>query len=176
MEKKAVVWVSTVLYVLIGLAIMASLLAIIRPEIARLKDKFTIDQTVQSLNTLDDAILRAREAPGMKLNYRIRLDKGNLVIDGKNNIIYWQANSNYYYGGANKTIEVGKIKVFSTPYTNLWNTTLTLDYTGYNINMTVNDKSEPPKTLTPAGLPYSIWIENKGLQASGMQQIDFTVE
>ena len=173
-KKKGVVWISTVLYVLIGLAIMASLLAIIRPKISETKDKFVIDQTIQSLNTLDDTILRAREATGTSLNYVIRLDEGSLTIDGAKNTISWQAMSNYQYSEANKTIAIGKIKASTFPYMSIWNVTLILDYTGYNVNLTINGNYNSAKTLMPAGTPYSIWITNNGTR-QGAQQIDFSI-
>jgi hypothetical protein len=179
MNHKGDVWISTVLYTLIGLAMIASLVAIIQPEVSKLKDKFVIEQTAQSLNVLDDTILRTREATGTRLNYIIRMDKGNFIIDGVNEIIYWQTDSNYQFSEENRTINLtlGNIKGITRPKDGIWNVTLLVDYRGYGINITVNDKDEL-KTLNPSSLAYSIWITNKGIQQSGVnkvQQIDFSV-
>ena len=173
MNHKAVEWISTVLYVLIGLAIIASLLAIIQPEVSRLKDKFIISQTIQSLDTLDETIMRTRDATGTRLNYIISLEEGTLTIDSANDKIYWNMISDYQYSSENKTIEIGKIKALTMPSLKVWNVTLELEYSDYYINITVND-IDNTKTLTKSGLPYSIWIENKGKQGS-TQQIDFLI-
>ena len=171
--KKAVEWISTVLYVLIGLAIIASLLAIIQPEVSRLKDRFIISQTIQSLDTLDDTIMRAREATGTRLNYIINLEEGTLLIDGAHDKVYWNIISDYKYSEVNKTVEIGKIKATTLGYGKIWNVTLELGYSAYNINLTVSSK-DSNKYLTKSSLPYSIWIENRGKQGTN-QQIDFSM-
>ena len=177
MEKRAAVWIDTVLYTLIGLAIIASLLAVITPKISELKDRFTIQQTIQSMNTLDDTILRAREATGMTLNYVIYLNKGDLSIDAINDRISWQSQSNY--GGLSEenvtvNITAGKMSALTVPYQGAWKVMLSMDYTPYNINITINGQDAATKTLSPANLPYSIWIANNGT-TGGKQQIDFSI-
>ncbi|MEM2956550.1 MAG: hypothetical protein QW041_03205 [Candidatus Pacearchaeota archaeon] len=174
MGKKAVVWISTVLYTLISLAIIAALMAVIQPKVTELKDKYTVEQTVQSLNILDERMMTAKQATGMNLNYRINLDKGALTIDGYNEKIYWNFISKYQYSEENKIINVGKIKAVTKPSADLWNVTLSLEYKQHNINITTNGKDEI-KTITPAGLPYSLWITNKGIK-SGISEIDITIE
>jgi type II secretory pathway pseudopilin PulG len=174
MKKKSVVWVSTVLYILIGLAIMGLLLAVMRPKIAETKDAFIIDQTIQSLDTLDSKIIEVQTATGNLRSYKLGLTKGYLTIDGKNEKIYWNALSNYQYSEANKTISIGKIDALTMPSANLWDVTLTLNYKENSLNFTIAGNDDL-KTLSPASLPYTVWIKNNGTK-EGKQQIDFTVE
>jgi len=176
MKRKAVVWISTVLYVLISFAIIGLLLAALRPKIAETRDSFLIEQTIQSLNIMDDSILIVKnEAQGAVRTYRIRLDKGDLTIDGFNEKIYWQAISNAPGGEPNVEIPVveGVMTGLTVPSGNLWNVTLKLDYSNRNMNITVNGKDDK-KTLTPASLEYKIFISNMGMKA-GKQQIDFSI-
>jgi len=176
MNTKGDVWVSTVLYTLIGLAIMGSMLAILQPKISEMRDKFVFEQTVQSMSALDDTITNVREATGMRLNYIIRLDKGNLVIDGANEKISWQAQSRYQFSEQDKQINItgGKIQAFTISSGGLWDTTLTMNYAASKIDIKINGANEA-RTLTPATNPYSIWITNKGI-SGGLQVIDISIE
>jgi len=177
MNNKGDVWVSTVLYTLIGLAIIGSLIAVLQPKISELKDKLVAEQTVQSLNVLDDTMLRVREATGTRLNYILRLDKGNFIIDGYNESIYWQSDSKYQYSDENKLINLTTtrgIQVLTVKSGGLWNINFMMNYRGYGLNITINGKDDF-KTLTPSSMPYSVWITNKGIQ-NKTQQIDFSVD
>ena len=174
MKKKGVVWISTVLYVLIGLAVMGLLLAALRPKIAETRDNFIISRTVQSFNTLDDTILRVREATGNKRSYIITLDQGYLTIDANNETISWQMNSYYRQSEPNQIIRDGRVDTLTVPFGKQWDVTLSLDYSNEPVNFTIDEK-EGSRTLSKASLPYTIWIENKGMIAK-VQQIDFKIE
>jgi len=179
MNQKGDVWVSTILYTLIGLAIIGSLIAVIQPRISESENKRIADQTVQSLNVLDDTILRARESTGTRLEYKLNLDKGNLIIDGVNESIYWQADLSSPQSQENMTINLseGRMQALTVKSGALWNIKFTLNYKAYGINITVNEKDDI-KTLTPSSMPYSIWITNRGIQGTEnrTQQIDFSVD
>jgi len=179
MKKKADAWVSTVLYTLIGLAIIGSLLAMARPKIAETRDAFIIKQTVDSLNVLDDTIMRATAATGMRLSYKIELNYGNLAIDTDKEIISWNLMSNYQYSEANKFVSIGKITALTTPSSGkLWNVTLSMNYTDSNINMTI-DGQDKMLVLSPAQLAYNIWITNNGVYRQGetaYQKIDLSIK
>ena len=56
--KRGDVWISAVLYILIGLAIMGLLLMVVRPRIEQMRDSITIDQTLATMNRLDETISR----------------------------------------------------------------------------------------------------------------------
>jgi len=180
MNNHGDVWISTVLYTLIGLALVGSLVAMVNPEVARLKDKAIIEQTVQSLNVLDDTIIEARKATGTRLNYIISLDKGNLIIDSANEAIYWQMDSRYQFSEKDQTMNLTLTNMRATTRAlgGLWNVTLILDYKGYGLNITADGRKEA-KTLSPSSLPYSIWIKNNGISkgaGSKLQNIDFSTE
>jgi hypothetical protein len=170
-NRKAVEWISTVLYTLISISLIAALFAILNPTIANMRDENTITQTIDSLNLLDSTIMDTNA--GSRLSYVLTLKQGELVIDGYSNKIYWNFLSHVPHYQPNKTIEVGKIKTLTVASGKMWNVTLTLDYNVSMLNITVNG-NDALKTLTPSSPPYSIWIENKGIK-NYMQQIDFSV-
>lgn len=179
MNTRGDVWISTVLYTLIGLALIGSLMAMVNPEFARLKDKATIQQTVQSFNVLDDTVIEARKATGTRLNYILSLDKGTLTIDAANEAIYWQMDSRYQFSEENQTVSLNlkNIKATTRPLGGLWNVTLVLDYKDYGLDITANSKKEA-KSLSASSLPYSIWIMNNGttIGTPKKQKIDFSIE
>jgi len=175
MKKKAVIWESTVLYVLIGLAIIGTMLAVIRPKIAEMRDSILIEQTIQSLNIFDDKVTEVRSTTGNKGKIKIHIDKGNLILDSDNEEIMWQSISNYQYSDANKTIEVGKVKALTTSSAGLWNVTLKINYKNENIDFTIDGNDKVKKILSRASLPYTIWVTNNGT-TGGLQQIDLIAE
>jgi type II secretory pathway pseudopilin PulG len=172
-NTKAVVWVSTVLYILIGLAIVGMLLVVIRPKIAEMKDSLTIDQTIQSINKFDELMLRTRQSAGTRLSYELQLSRGNFLINGVGENITWVLkDSAYKYSEDNMPIKIGNIDVLTKKKGSAWQITLTRDYSNSNINITVSGV-DMDKTLTPAKIPYSIFIENLGLKGA-KQQIDIS--
>ena len=159
-SKKGVEWVSTVLYTLISLALMGILLAAVQPRIAELKDNYVISQTIDSLNVLDETISNARVAEGTVLKYSMQLQKGNLVIDGQNDRIIWQSDSNYQYSEINKTVTVGVISALTEKKGNGYNVRLEMNYPQINLTFSGSDSW---KTFNPASVPYAIWIKNNGI-------------
>ena len=55
-RKKGVVWVSTIIYTLIGLSVIALLLAVINPKIKEMKDSFVVKQSMVALGDFDDIV------------------------------------------------------------------------------------------------------------------------
>jgi len=169
-EKRGIVWISAVLYMLIGLAVMAALLMVVRPRIEQMRDSITIDQTITTFNRLDETISKTREAPGTRLEFILQLSKGAVEINSSGNSIIWSMDSSIAKSESNKPINIGSIKVLTVPISaDKWRVSLEMDYT---FNMTYNGKDES-KTLGEAKTPYDLWIENRGV-FNGKQQIDIS--
>ena len=160
-DKRGAEWISTILYVLISIAILGALMVAVRPKISELKDQVIITQTVDSLNVLDDTLQLTKTATGTNLRYNIKLNKGNLIIDPLNDKITWQGDSSYIYSEPGKTLQVGRINALTTAKNDFYQVTLDLDYKLYNLNLTF-DGLERIKTLNPSSIPYTIWLKNNG--------------
>jgi type II secretory pathway pseudopilin PulG len=174
-NKKADVWVSTVLYILIGLAVMGTLLAVIRPKIADLKDFATIEQSINSMNKFDEIMSRVRQSTGTSLKYNLQLSRGNFLINAVGENITWiLKDSAHKYSEESVPLSIGNIDALTKKNGNVWQITLTRDYSNSNIDMTVNsmDRDWP---LTPAKIPYTIFIENLGIE-NGKQHIDISIK
>jgi type II secretory pathway pseudopilin PulG len=174
-NKKADIWVSTVLYILIGMAVIGMLLAVIRPKVAEMKDSLSIDQTVESLNKFDEIMLRTRQAIGTRLSYELSLSRGDLQINAQGENITWIIrDSAYRYSQEGVPIKLGNIEILTEKKGQFWQVTLTRDYSNSNLDLTFSG-ADTNKVLTASKMPYRIFLENQGL-AENKQHIDITIE
>src|SRR3989344_4613410 len=86
-SRRGQVWVETVIYTLIGIALIGLVLAILTPKIKEFRDRSVIEQTIESLNILDSKITDVLDAPGNKRKVNMDLQRGTIVIAPINNTI-----------------------------------------------------------------------------------------
>ena len=163
-DKKGTTWVSTVLYMMISIAIIGVLMTAVRPKIAEMRDKIVISQTVDGLNVLDETMQLTKIAAGTNLKYNLQLSKGNFIIDSKNDSVIWQGDSDYLYSEIGKNVQIGRIGALTEKKGGAYAVTLRLDYKPFGINVTFDGKDET-KVLNSASIPYSLWMKNNGPQA-----------
>ncbi len=166
--KKAQIWESTILYTLIGLAVMGILLAAVRPKIAEIRDKATIEQTISTLSQFDDVIMRARQATGTRLSYILQMSSGELqILPEEEKIIWTLPESNFAYSEptekeeADIIVSVGVVKATTKKITSGYSVSLWLDYSETNIDLSFNE-DQKEKILNQATTPYKLWVENLG--------------
>lgn len=172
MEKRGQVWVETVVYTLIGLAIIGSILAIVTPRITNMNDKLILTQTIGSMNRLNEQLRDALSAAGSQREIQLAVKKGEYFIDSPNDkIYYYLKNTGYLYSQPNVSIKQGDIFILTTEKQNKkYDISLMLNYSAYNI--TYSDK-DINKTLTSAPTAYRLLILNKGSPASSVKtQLD----
>ena len=172
MEKIGQVWIETVIYILIGLTLIALVLAFVVPKINEQKDRIIVEQTIVSLGVLDNKV---NEVIGSgKDNKRIvefGMKAGELYFDGINdkiNFILYGLSKPYSQPGIK--IPVGRIVVVSTEGGKSSSVNLTLQYTGINLTF---DDHDIVKKFDPSATPYSFGIENKGING-GKDKIDIS--
>ena len=153
--KKGVVWVSTVLYILISLAIVGIVIAAVTPRINSAKDKATIEQTITMLNEIDYAINQASQVQGTRLERDIKMSRGMLTVNPSANTITWTLdNSAYQYSEPNEEVSMCNLMVLTKKSQGGWQVSLTIKYS-FDITSSLN-------VLQPSEIPYKLWIENKG--------------
>jgi len=173
-NKKSQVWIETVLYTLIGLAVIGLLLAATRPKINSTKDEFIIQQTIKALNELDSKISEIKQAAGNSRIIEFQLSRGELTIS--NNSITWKLqDSSYKLSEENVPVKIGDISALTQKNGDNYIITIFLDYSGVN-SFTIDGK-EKEITLQPAKIPYNLLIKNTGniSSSSGKLIIDFSV-
>lgn len=163
-EKRGQIWIETVVYTLIGLALIGLVLAILTPQVREFRDRSTIEQTIDSLNVIDGKISEVLDSPGNRRKIELTLSKGEIYFDGANDIIgYALANSKSMYSEPGVSIQVGRVNV--TTYK------LTKDYAVY-LNMSYKqdvtfDGIDKVEKFGPAKIPYNIFVLNNGTRTIG---------
>lgn len=168
-NKRADVWVSTVIYTLIGLAIMGVLLSVVNPKIQEMKDSFTVKQTIVALGDFDDVIQDiVQKGAANKRLYELHLSEGNFMVDCENNALEWNLPDSKYMasepskpGEPEKPYESGNIIITTVEQNDVYSVTLKIDYSYLDFTFG-EEQSNEKKTLQPASTPYSLYLENKG--------------
>jgi hypothetical protein len=171
--KIAQVWVETAVYTLIGLTVIAIILATAVPQIDKIKDRAIIEQTISAMNTLDAKIAEVEQNPGNIRSVSFKVSKGSLEIDGeKNQIRYVLEDTKLAASEPDTEVKQGNIIMKTEKTGSKYKINLIIRYENLNITYSDEDKL---KTLNSGSTPYKILMENKDLNSiNGKINIDFT--
>ena len=161
-RKGGQVWVETVIYTLIGLAVIGILLAVAKPKIDEMKDRAIIDQSIGIMDLVNEKIHAVRTAPGNRRVVDLKVGKGKFVVDNDNDAIYWIIDgAEVEYSQVGVWVPVsGHMQVMTeeaSPYT------ITLNMT-YSVDLRFDNSTTGQKELDEAPTPYSLKIENNGVE------------
>lgn len=170
-SKKGQVWVETVIYTLIALALIGLVLSFVKPKIEEIKDRAIIEQSIVIMENIDSMINSIDEGGhGNRRLVELVISKGALKIDGEKNIIVFEINSEYAYSQPGTDVAFGDLIVNTQKVSGGNKVTLTRDYSN-RYNITYQEKDQL-KTINPASTPYQLFISNKDL-GGGNSVIDF---
>jgi hypothetical protein len=175
-KKKSQVWVETVIYTLIGLTIMGTLLFAANPQIEKIKDKGTIQQTIAALDEIDNKISETEQmGPGNIRIVDLKINKGRLEINSENNSIeYILENTRLKLSEPGMDINDSNLVIRTDNYGARFRITLKMDYNN-SLNITYQGKEEK-KILTPGANSYKIQMDNAELDATNPKtNIDFNI-
>ncbi len=159
--KRGQVWLETVIYTLIGLAILGLVLAITVPKINELRDRAIIDQTIDSLAILDSKVNEVLAAPGNKRIVEFTMKRGILQFDTQaETVTYEMLDSRTLYSEPGLSIMIGKINVTTIEGDKRHTVRLVLDYSNQNITFGGADLTEI-KTFSQASIPYRFSVESR---------------
>jgi len=162
MEKKAQIWIETVIYTLIGLTIIGILLGVAKPKIQEMQDKSIIEQSINAMQELDLKISSVQGTPGKRTSIKqLKISKGELKINSAEDKITWEIESSRQYSELNIPIKIGSLNI-TTLSGNPWKIKIEAPYS-YNITF---EEKEQLKTFQPAPSPYVLFFENKGTISS----------
>ena len=171
MKRKGQVWIETVIYTLIGLALIGLVLTILTPKIKEFRDRTVIEETLSLLNVFDSKINDILSAPGNKRKIEMTIDKGTFTIDSQNDTLRFildEAHIKYSEPGV--SIEIGRVNL--TTETTGENYKITLEVY-YLHNITFEGSDLESVDFTPVSIPYDIFLENKGIQ-NGKYTLDLS--
>ena len=172
-KKKGQIWVETVIYTLIGLAVIGILLAAAKPKIDEMRDKLVVEQTIESMNAIDEKIGEVyNNGPGNKRVLDVKVSRGKLVLNASNDEIYWTLDSDYEYSELDTVVPIGGNLYVLTTTGNPWEVRLSMDY---SFDLRYKD-SQDKKEIDEAAIPYVLNVENMGIDdVSGEIVVDLSV-
>lgn len=163
MNKKAQVWVETVIYTLIALSIIAATLAFVKPKIQEIQDKTVVEQSIEIMEYIDQVIGQIiRGGAGNTRIVDVGIKKGSLYLDGEtDSIVFEIENSRNMYSEPGTEIPSGNVVILTEKKGDkLYDITLKLDYSmEYDLQFSGEDKL---KTLSKSSTPYKILFDNEG--------------
>jgi len=159
-NKNAQIWVETVIYTLIGLIVIGVLLSVANPQIQKIKERNIIEQTITSLNTLDEKIIEIGDSVGNIRIINFKIQKGILkIIPIDNKIEYLLENTLLELTEVDQEIQEGNIIIKTIENGNKYSISLTIKYEDLNLTF---DDSQDSIVLQSGPVAYKIQIENFG--------------
>jgi type II secretory pathway pseudopilin PulG len=169
--KEGQVWVETVIYTLIGLAIIALVLAAALPKINAKKDEVMIEQSIEALSNINSKVYEVFYKPeGNNRIVDLEIRKGALIINMDDNTVSWILDSSFLYSQENEEIAVGNVYV-NTTRGKPWQVELKLNYSDMDIRY--NDDSTGTKRLDVAPTLYKLAISKNTNGGVGNPIINF---
>lgn len=171
--KHAQLWISTVLYVALGIVTITIVLSAGIPLVNKIRDRNVIAQTKNLMVSVDENIkIVSNEGPGSKRFISpINIDRGNLVFDDINNKLLWSMKT------GSKIMEPGAIFKEGV-------LTLTLNETNiedeYLVNIETSNGNVADLNLVsdyqnPFSGSYSLTIEHTGTYNDGVPILNIRV-
>ena len=173
MKKRGQIWVETVIYTLIGLSIIAIVLAMVKPAIDDRRDAITIKQSIESLNVIDQQIESIKYlSEGNTRPIDIKISKGKMIVSGENDsITIIIDDSKHEYSQPGAMINVGgNVRALTEKKGGKFTVSLFLSYQN-SLNITYQGKDES-HVFQVAPSPYRISIRNNGVVGT-LTNIDF---
>ena len=174
MKKKGQIWIETVIYTLIAFVMIGAVLAIAKPKMQELQDKAIIEQSLEMLKTIDNTITSIR-IPGNQRLVELGIKKGVLKINGEDDKIIFEIESEYQYSQPEKDIpdSTGRVIAHTKKIGKFNKVTFTIDY-AEKYNITYQGKEEL-KSITKSSTSYKLLISNKGKDETGKIIIDMGI-
>jgi hypothetical protein len=171
--KKAQVWIETVIYTLIGLVIIGLVLSFAKPKIEEIQDNTILQQSTAMMKEIDAVILTMGAAGNQRI-LEIGIKKGDLKIDGQNNRIIFEMESQSVYSEPNKEVNDGNIIILTVEKSGYNLVSLTRDYDedDYDLQFDGNDEV---KVISGASTSYKLTISNEG-EIEGKTVLDMSID
>ena len=164
-NKRAQVWIETVIYTLIALTMISAVLAVAKPKLEQMQDKAIIEDTVRVLEEMNTIILDVKKVSGNQRVFDLGIKKGDLNFNASNDKIFFEIESKYRYSQPGETIKSGSVNILTEELSSKkdYKIFLTLDYYGSGYDLQLKGLPlDGTKKITKASSLYKILIVNKG--------------
>ncbi len=158
-KTRGQVWIETVLYTLIGLALIGVVLSYATPKINQSRDKIAVEQSIESMQILGEKIDETLQGgSGTKVIIpSLSLKKGVLTISPPDRSIYLTMNDlTSLYSENGTEISYGRVKLTSLEGQKVYSVQLKLNFSQ---NISYNSDTATIKNFPAASTPYKFSIE-----------------
>lgn len=171
-KRRGQVWIETVLYTFIAIALIGTALAFITPRITDMKDRAAIEQTIGTLNTFDEKVSAVLEDTGNRRIVDILLKRGEMYIDGgKDEVSIEVTGLRKPYSQPGAAIKEGRVSIISTQGQKTSSVILSLNYNGL-ADIAYLGSEDGVKKFSAAATSYKFAIDNKGdMNNDGISEI-----
>lgn len=174
MKKKGQVWVETVTYTLIAFILIGLILAFIQPKIKQMQDHSIIDQSLSMMKQIDLTVQEVAQAGvGNKREIQISLREGSILFNSTDNSITFELDGSYMYSEPDQIYHDGNIIVKTVQKGDTYIVTLKKKFIDYNMTY---DEEKVIEKILKTGIPYKLYITNKGDNGGEKDTIDFQLE
>jgi hypothetical protein len=162
-ELKGQVWIETIIYTSVAIVMIGLVLSYAKPKIEEFQDKNILEQSLEMFRLIDNTIANIGVSGNQRV-LEVKIKKGELIIDGENDKISFEMDSNHEYSQPGLDITDtfgGRIITHTEKKGEMIKVNFTVDYSQYSTNLTYEGKDDF-KILSKAPTPYKIVIANKG--------------
>jgi len=159
-KRKGQIWIETVVYTLIGLALIGIILAIITPKINDSRDKIIVEQATSAMNDFGEKIREVLDRPvgNKRVIDEFLMKRGEFQIDGVNDqVVFLLDGLGNPYSEPGVPVESGWVTILTEQGQKDYAVRLSLDYNS-TTNITYRGE-DVLKQFGPTSIPYSFSIE-----------------
>jgi hypothetical protein len=114
MKKRGDIWISAVIYIGLGIALLALILAAGLPVIDRMKDTYTAKQTKEIMLVVDQNIRSVyNQGPGAQTQVKLKISKGDFIIDDVSETISWHVRTKAILSEPNEAVQEGNLQILT---------------------------------------------------------------
>lgn len=158
---RAQVWLETVIYTLVGLGLIALVLAIVTPSLNEYRDRAVIEQSIEALHEIDSVMSAIRDSPGNVRIVEFQLKRGLFEIDANTETLrFTLPDSRVIYTEPDVEVTNGRISILTTEGSRNHEVRLSLSYEGQADILA--DELDGVITFNPAATSYQFRFEHEG--------------
>lgn len=159
-NKKAQIWIETVIYTLIAIVLLGLVIAFAKPYIEKQKDKAIIDSAIGMMNEIDNQITDVkRKGVSNQREVSFFIKKGQVIVDAPNNEIKFELESTKYEASAlGQTIQIPgtALKIKTEKAGSNFKVAIWIKYSDANI---LYENQDTLKEFETSPSPYRIMVE-----------------
>jgi type II secretory pathway pseudopilin PulG len=163
-SKRGQVWVETVIYTLIGMAVIGLVLAGALPKINQKRDEMAIENSIQAMTVIDEKIYEVAQAVQNRRVVNLEIKKGSFFVNPAQDTISWRIPSSFAYSEVGQSVPFGSMNITTTEDGGSYEVELEFSY---NLNFVYENDDFREEQFDAAPTPYRIVFENMGKDVRG---------